>query len=142
MYLCICFMFFLKFTNIKLNKLWGLLTSPNKDDRIEYDQTMTTTNLNNWTWQKLKPANLLKLTNLNYTSGVLLIYVPDVFFLVEGQREAWQVSQPVRAGAGGSIQADRTSIFFWRQVNIRRCLEIWSSSKSKVCWCKNFSVIF
>ena len=47
-----------------------------------------------------------------------------------------------QAGAGGPVQADRTSIYFWRQVNVRRCREIWSSSKSKVRWCENFSVIF
>ena len=39
----------------------------------------------------------MKPTNLNFTSGVLLISVPDVFFLVEEQSEAGQVSQPVRA---------------------------------------------
>ena len=43
----------------------------------------------------------MKLTNLNFTSGVLLISVPDVFFLVEEQSDrasdAGQVSQPVRA---------------------------------------------
>ena len=42
---------------------------PNK-----FDQTMTTTNLNNWIWLKLKPTNLLKPGNLNFTSGVLLIF--------------------------------------------------------------------
>ena len=46
----------------------------------EFDRIMTT-NLNNWTWPKLKAANLLKPTSLNFTSGVLLISVPDVFFL-------------------------------------------------------------
>ena len=66
----------------------------------EYDQTMTTTNLNNWTWQILKPTNLMKPTNLNLTSGVLLTSVPDVFFVGEwsdGASKAGQVFQPVRA---------------------------------------------
>ena len=62
---------------------------PNK-----FDWTMTTTYLNNWTWPKLKPTNLMKTTNLNFTSGVLLISVPDIFFLVE---EWSKVSQPVLA---------------------------------------------
>ena len=39
----------------------------------------------------------MKPTNLNFTSGVLLTSVPDVFFLVEERSEAGQVSQPVRA---------------------------------------------
>ena len=68
--------------------------------------------------------------------------MPDVFFLVEEQSEAGQVSQPVRAGAGGPVQADRASLFFWCQVNVRRWREIWSSSKIKVRRCENFLVIF
>ena len=47
-------------------------------------------------------------------------------------------SASLRAGAGGPVQADRTSIFFWRQVNVRCRREIWSSSKSKVRRCENF----
>ena len=43
----------------------------------------------------------MKPTHLNFTSGVLLTSVPDVFFLVEeqsdGASEAGQVSQPVQA---------------------------------------------
>ena len=96
------------------------LTWPN-----EYDRTMTTTNLNNWIWPKLTLTNLLKPTNLNFTSGVLLISVPDIFFLVEERSEA----------------ADRTSIFFWRPVNVRRCREIRSNSENNVCRCDHFSVI-
>ena len=64
----------------------------------EFDRTMTTKNLNNWTWPKLKLTNHLKPTNLNFTSGVLLISVPDVFFVEEQSNrasKAGQVSQPV-----------------------------------------------
>ena len=32
----------------------------------------------------------------------------------------------------GPVQADRTSMFFWRQVNVRRCREIWSNSKNNI----------
>ena len=45
----------------------------------EYDQTWTKMNLNNWTWPKLKLTNLMKPTNPNLTSEVLLTSVPDVF---------------------------------------------------------------
>ena len=86
------------------------LTWPN-----EYDRTMTTTNLNNWIWPKLTPTNLLKPTNLNFTSGVLLISVPDVFFLVEERSEAGQVSQPVRAcepGLGDLSKPTAPAYFF------------------------------
>ena len=61
----------------------------------EFDQIMTMMNLNNLTWPKLKPTNLLKPTNINFTSLVLLIYVPDVFFVEEqsdGASKAGQVS--------------------------------------------------
>ena len=71
----------------------------------EYDQTMTPMNLNNWTWPKLKPANLNLPTNLNFTSGVLLTSVPDVFFLVQERSDG-------ASEAGGPVQADRTNIFF------------------------------
>ena len=40
---------------------WGIIIWPN-----EFDRTMTMTNLNIWIWPKLK------LTNLNFTSRVLL----------------------------------------------------------------------
>ena len=53
------------------------------------------------------------------------------FFLVEERSEA-----------GGPVQADRTSIFFWRQVNVRWCREFRSNSKNKVHRCEKFSVIF
>ena len=50
-----------------------------------------------------------------------------MFFLVEERRdrasEAGQVSQPVRAEAGGPVQADRMSIFFWGKVNVGQCIE-------------------
>ena len=45
----------------------------------EFDRNMTTTNLNNWIWLKLKPTNLLKLTNLNFRSGVLLILAGQLY---------------------------------------------------------------
>ena len=52
-------------------------------------------NLNNWTWPKLKPMNLIKPANHNFTSRVLLTSMPDIF-LVEEQRhgasKAGQVS--------------------------------------------------
>ena len=44
--------------------------------------------------------------------------------------------------AEGPVQADRTNIFFCRQINVHRCREIRSSSNSKVRRCENFSVIF
>ena len=80
----------------------------------EYDQTMTTMNLNNCTWPKLKLTNLIKLTNLNFTSRVLLTSVPDVFFLVEERSEAGQVSQPVQAcepGLGDLSKPTETAYF-------------------------------
>ena len=97
----------------------------------EYDRTMTRTNLNNWTWPNLKPTNLTKLTNLNLTSRVLLISVPDVFFLVEVQSDA-------ASKAGWPFQADRTNIFFGGKVNVCRCREFRSCSNIKVCRCKYF----
>ena len=61
----------------------------------------------------------MKPTNLNFTSGVLLISVPDVFFLVEersdGASEAGQVSQPVRAcepGLGDLSKPTAPAYFF------------------------------
>ena len=115
----------------------------------EFDQTMTTMNLNNWTWPKLKPTNLMKPTNRNFTSGVLLISMPNVFFHVEERRdgasEAGQLFQPVRAcklGAWEPVQADCTSIFFWDQLNVCRCCEFRSSSKNEVRHCENFLVMF
>ena len=53
--------------------------------------------------------------NLNFTSGVLLISVPDVFFLVEERSEAGQVSQPVRAcepGLGDLSKPTAPAYFF------------------------------
>ena len=82
-------------------------------------------------------------------SRVLQITVPDVFFLAEeqsdGASKAGQVSQPVQAcepRLGGPVQADRTSIFFWSQVNVHQCHEFRSYSKNKVRQCENFLVMF
>ena len=58
-----------------------------------------------------------------------------MFFLVEERSDG-------ASEAGGPVQADRTSIFFWRQVNVRWCREICSSSKSEVRRSENFLVIF
>ena len=76
---------------------------------------MTTTNNTYWIWPKLKPTNLVKPTNLNSMSGVLLTSVPDVFFLVEEWSEAGQVSQPVRAcepGLGDLSKPTAPAYFF------------------------------
>ena len=73
----------------------------------------------------------MKPKNLNFTSGVLLTFVTDVFFLVEERSEA-----------GGPVQVDCTSIFFGGKVNVGRWHEFRSNSKSKVRRCENFSVIF
>ena len=67
----------------------------------------------------------MKPTNLNFTSGVLLTSVPDVFFLVEEQSDGASVS--LRAGVGGLVQADRVSIFFGGKVNVCRCHEFRSN---------------
>ena len=91
----------------------------------EFDRTMTTMNLNNWTWPKLKPTNILKQTNLNFTSVVLLISLPDVFSC-RGAKRGWACVPPsasLRARAGGPVQADRKSIFFCCQGFICRCRE-------------------
>ena len=68
--------------DIFLNNNWEIIIWSIQDDWMnlidsrwlnEFDRIMTTTNLNNWIWLKLKPTNLLKLTNLNFTSGVHLV---------------------------------------------------------------------
>ena len=68
-----------------------------------------TKNLHNWAWPKLKP------TNLNLMSRVILTSMPDVFFSCRGAKWGWAgvpASASLQAGAGGPVQADRTSIFF------------------------------
>ena len=110
----------------------------------KFDRTMTTRSLNNWVWPKLKPTNLLKPMNLNFTSGVLLISVPDVFSC-RGAKRGWAgvpASASLQAEAGGPVQAVRTSIFFWHQVNVPRCREFRSNSKNRVRRCDKFSVMF
>ena len=77
---------------IHLTKSWW----PN-----EYEWTMTMTNLNNWTWPKFKLTNLMKPTNLNFMSRVLLTSVPDVFFLVEERSEAGQVPSQCKLASQG-----------------------------------------
>ena len=58
-----------------------------------------------------------------------------------------QVSQPVRAGAGGPIQADRTSIFLGGKVNVCHCRIFRSCSNSKfgniylVMWISLFEIL-
>ena len=72
------------------------------------------------------------------------------FFLVEEQSWAGvPASVSLQAGAGGLVQADRTSIFFGGKVNVChchvnvcQCHEYRSSSKDKVHCCENFSVKF
>ena len=57
----------------------------------------------------------MKPTNLIFTSGVLLISVPDVFFLVEERSVAGQVSQPVRACEPGlgDLSKPTARAYFW-----------------------------
>ena len=47
-------------------------------------------------------------------------------------------SASLLAGAGGPVQADRTSILFCRQGNVHRCREFRSNSKIKVRRCESF----
>ena len=81
----------------------------------EYYQTVTTMNLIFWIWSKLKLINLMKPTNLNFTSGVLLTSMPDVFFLLEKRSEAGKVSQPVRACEPGLgyLSKPTAPAYFW-----------------------------
>ena len=79
----------------------GIFTWTNQDD----GKNMT----NNWTWPKLKPTNLNLPTNLNFTSGILLTSVPDVFSC-RGAKWGW-----------AGLPADCTSIFFWVKVNVCQC---------------------
>ena len=51
-------------------------------------------------------------------------------------------SASLRAGAGGPVQADRTSIFFWGKVNVCGCGEFWSCSIVKLRRSEKFSVMF
>ena len=104
----------------------------------EFDQIMTTTNLNNWTWPKLKSTNLLKPTNLNFTSRVLLTSVPYVFFLVEewsdGASKAGEVSQPVwscQPRLGDLSKLTAPTYFFGGEVNVCGC-------HVNVCRCHKF----
>ena len=62
------------------------------------------------------------------------------FISFRGAKQDWAgipASVSLQAGAGGPVQANRTSIFFWRQVNVRWCREFQSSSKNNVCHVKN-----
>ena len=55
----------------------------------------------------------MNLTNLNFTSRVLLTSMPDVFSC-RGAKQGWArvpASASLRAWAGGPVQAYRTSIF-------------------------------
>ena len=68
-----------------------------------------------------------------------------MFFSCRGAKRGWAgvpASASLQSGAQGHVQADRTSIFFWSQVNVRRCREIRSNSKNDVRRCDHFSVIF
>ena len=101
----------------------------------EYDRIMTTMSFNNWTWPKLKP------TNLKITSGVLLAWC---FFSCRRAMRGWAgvpASMSLRAGAGGPVQADRTSIFFGVKVNVCHCI-FWSCSIVKVRRCETLLVMF
>ena len=67
---------------------------------------------------KIETDKPLKPTNLNLTFGILLTSVPDVFSC-RGANRGWagvQASASLQAGAGGPVQANRTSIFFWDKV--------------------------
>ena len=48
----------------------------------------------------------------------------------------------MRAGAGGPVQADRTSIFFCHQGNVLQCRKFLSNLKIKVRQCDKFLVMF
>ena len=75
---------------------------------------MTTTNLNNWTWPKLKPTNLMK----PYDCGTPNLHA-WCFFLVEeprdGASEAGQVSKPVQACEPGLGELSKLTApaYFW-----------------------------
>ena len=123
-------------------KFWNKILTLRRNSHLtdsrwlnEFDQTMTKTNLNNWTWPKLKP------TNLNLMSGVS---VPNVFSWrgAKWGQKGVPSSASVRAGAGGPIQADCTSIFLEGKVNVCRCHEFLSCSMVKVHHSEIFLVIF
>ena len=90
-------------------------------------------------------TNLMKPTNLNFTSGVLLTSVPDVFFLVEERSEAGQVSQPVRAcepGLGDLSKLTAPAYFFGEKLMFVGVMNFGKIQKNKVCRSEHFSVIF
>ena len=75
---------------------------------------------------------------------VLLTSVPDGFFSCRGARWGWAgvpARWSLRAGAGGLVQADRTSIFFGGKVNVCCCQIFRSCSIVKVCHCEKFLVM-
>ena len=59
-----------------------------------------------------------------------------------GSVQAIPAIASLQTGTGGPVQAVRTSIFFWRQVNVCWCHEFWSNSKNKFRRCEKFSVMF
>ena len=104
----------------------------------EYDRITTMTNINNWTWLKLKP------TNLNLTSEVFLISVPDVFFLLRSKaRPDRYPSQCELASRGwGTCPSRPHQHIFGGKVNVCRCHIFQPCSIVKVRRCEKFSVIF
>ena len=103
---------------IKIDQIFLRNTWPNQDDRI-----MPMTNLNNWTWPKLKQ------TNLNFTFGVRTW----CFFLRSEARLGRCPSQCQLASLGWG------TIFLWGKVIVCWRHDFRSYSIVKVCWCEKFS---
>ena len=101
----------------RISLKWGILTWPNYYDRMNMTES--------WQWQALTIDH-----DKNWNRQTLR-----------------QVSQPVRAGAGGPIQADRTSIFLGGKVNVCHCRIFRSCSNSKfgniylVMWISLFEIL-
>ena len=111
--------------------------------RNEFDGTMTTTNLIFWIWPKLKPTNLMKPTNLNFTSGVLLTNLRAwCFFSCRRAKQRGQRGWELVSQGWGTCPSRLHQHIFLGKVNVGQCHEFWSNSKSKLHRCENFSVIF
>ena len=87
----------------------------------------------------MKLTNLLKPTNLNFTFRVLLIFMPDVYFLVEERSDraskAGQVFQPVQACKPSKPTAPA---YFW---GVKLMFGGPVNFGHNVCWCMNFGKV-